>query len=69
MTSEETHQLKTPLVAPFGTPVDRDAVQEVWDTFIVPTQSDDAPPQSVEERILMAILRAVYQALPEGEEQ
>ena len=65
MNDTETHPMKTPLVAPFGIPVTRSGVQDVWDTFVKPMQADDAGPQSVEDRILMAILRAVYEALPE----
>ncbi|WP_214429835.1 hypothetical protein, partial [Escherichia coli] len=41
-------------------------VQDVWDTFVKPGQSDDAPPQSAEMRALMGILRAVHAALEDG---
>ena len=58
--------MHTPLVQPFGVPLDRRSyVQGVWDVFVKPLQSDDAAPQSIEDRFLMAILRAVYEALPE----
>ena len=50
-------------VAPLGFDVTPDMVQGVWDTFVKPSQSDDAPPQSAEMRVLMAILRGVYMAL------
>lgn len=53
-----------PVSAPLGLPVTRDGVREVWDAYIVPTQQDEFAPQSVETRQLMAILRAVYVALP-----
>lgn len=65
--NEQTYKMKTPWVAPFGAPVTRRDVQNVWDVFVKPTQSDDAPPQSVEDRTLAAILRSVYDALPEEE--
>ena len=67
MMKEEVFEMRRPLVAPFGVPVTRGAVEDVWDVFVKPTQSDDAPPQSVEDRVLMAILRAVYDALPDEE--
>lgn len=47
-----------PTIRPLGIPVDRDAVQEVWDAFVKPEQEAGLP-QSVEMRTLMAILRAV----------
>lgn len=56
-------------IAPFGGEVDRDAVREVWETFIRPTQAADAPPQSIETRTLMAILRGVYGMLPPTERE
>lgn len=56
-------------IAPFGGEVDRDALREVWEAFIRPTQADDAPPQSVETRTLMAILRGVYGMLPPTERE
>lgn len=65
--SEKRITIPVPLVAPFGFEVDTPAmVQEVWDTFVKPSQSDDAPPQSGEMRVLMAILRAVAQGLDEA---
>lgn len=65
--SDRPYRMQAPLVAPFGAPVTRRDVQNVWDVFVKPTQSDDAPPQSVEDRTLAAILRSVYDALPEEE--
>jgi len=54
-----------PRVRPLGIPVDTvSGVQEVWDAFIKPAQ-DRGDIQSVEERVLMAILRAVYQGIDE----
>lgn len=50
-------------VAPTGYQVTAPMVEEVWNTFIKPGQNDDAPPQSAETRVLMAILRGVYAAL------
>lgn len=53
-----------PLVQPTGMQVNSvGMIQEVWDTFVKPTQSDNAPPQSVEVRTLMAILRSMYAGL------
>jgi hypothetical protein len=52
-----------PLVAPFGTRIDRpEYVQEVWDAFVKPEQDAGLPP-SVEMRLLMAILRAMHKGL------
>jgi hypothetical protein len=49
-----------PVVAPLGIPVEtKEEVYAVWDAFVKPEQ-DVGIPQSVEMRILMAILRAVY---------
>lgn len=64
---KESIIIPVPLVAPFGIPVTSGAVRDVWDTFIKPMQTDDAPPQDIETRILMAILRAVHQGLLEAE--
>lgn len=61
-------QIPVPLVRPLGISVTTDAVQEVWDTFIKPVQ-DRGDVQSVEDRILMAILRAVYEGLQIAEAQ
>ena len=56
--------IPTPMVAPFGIPVDKaELVHDVWSAFIEPGQKPDARPQSVEERALMAILRAVHEGL------
>lgn len=55
--------IPTPSVAPLGVPVDKkEFVQEVWDSFIKPRQ-ESGELQSAEERVLMAILRAVYEGL------
>ena len=61
-----TFPLPQPLIAPLGVKVTPAMVQEVWDTFVKPTQSNDAPPQSIEMRALMGILRAVHAALEAG---
>ena len=55
-------------VRPLGLDLDASAVQEVWDTFVKP-QQDSGELQSVEDRILMAILRTMYAIFPapEGE--
>ena len=52
-------------VLPIMVPLTREAVQMAWDVFVKPMQSDDARPQSIEDRILMACLRTVYANLPE----
>lgn len=57
-----------PEMAPFGTPVTYSGVQDVWDAFVTPGQDDDAPPQSVEMRMLMAILRSVAAGMIEAGE-
>lgn len=54
---------KKPTVAPFGYEVTSEMVQGVWDVFVKPSQSDDAPPQSAEMRVLMGILRWAYEEL------
>lgn len=51
-----------PTVRPLGYEVTAEMVQEVWDAYIKPGQ-DAGMPQSVEERVLMAILRSVYAGL------
>lgn len=51
-----------PLVWPFGLPITAGGVQDVWDCFVKPDQ-DAGNPQSVEMRLLMAILRAVAAGL------
>lgn len=61
-----TFSLPQPLMAPIGVEVAPAMVQDVWDTFVKPGQSDDAPPQSAEMRALMGILRAVHAALEAG---
>ena len=58
----ETIRIPVPAVAPLGIPVDRDSLREVWDCYVKPGQ-DAGDLQSVEERILMAVLRAVYVGL------
>lgn len=63
----EEEELKTfkcpvPIMAPFGAELPSSAVQEVWDTYIKPGQ-DKGDPQSIEERALMAILRAVFKGM------
>lgn len=55
-----------PLVRPLGFPVDRDAVREVWNEFVV---KPNEIVQSIETRCLMAILRAVYAGLPPTEKE
>ena len=58
-----TITIPVPSVAPLGIPVDSpEAVREVWDAFVKPEQ-DAGIPQSVEMRVLMAILRAVHAGL------
>lgn len=56
----------TPTFAPFGVEVTAPMVHEVWDVFVKPAQSDDAPPQSVEMRVLMGILRWTHDQLSSG---
>lgn len=53
-----------PKVLPLGVPANRDALQMVWDSYVQPTQDEELPP-STELRILMAVLRAVYEGLDE----
>lgn len=53
-----------PEVNPLGYDLTRDMVREVWNEYVVPTQDDWAPPQSVETRVLMSILRFAYIQLP-----
>jgi hypothetical protein len=58
-------RVRIPLIAPLGLPLDkRSYMQEIWDTFVKPEQEMEIP-QSAEMRALMAVLRAVYSALPE----
>lgn len=63
MTEPEYLRLPRPMVAPLGMPINSaEAVHEVWDTFVKPGQ-DEGRIQSVEDRTLMSILRAVHEAL------
>lgn len=64
--SDKTVVIPVPTVAPMGQEVDAAGVQMVWDTFVKPGQ-DRGDIQSIEDRYLMAILRAVFAGLdPEG---
>jgi hypothetical protein len=54
-------------VAPLGIPLDRDAIREAWEEFVVRLQ--DGRLQSVEDRILMAALRSLYNILPPTEQE
>lgn len=58
----ESITIPMPMVRPLGIPVTKEAVQEVWDTYVKPDQDAEVPP-SAEMRILMAILRSVYEGL------
>jgi len=51
-----------PTVMPFGSELLPEHAQEVWDTFVKPDQ-DAGNLQSVEMRMLMAILRAFAQGV------
>jgi hypothetical protein len=63
--SRKMMAIPVPVVAPLGWEVDDPkVVQEVWDTFVKPEQ-EAGTPQSGEMRVLMAILRAVYEGLSE----
>lgn len=63
MLDKEAIVIPMPKVAPLGVPVNKaEYVQEVWDAFVKPDQ-DTGLPQSVEMRVLMAILRAVHKGL------
>lgn len=63
MTDQSTIEIPVPRVAPLMIPLDDPAmVQEVWDVFVKPDQEAGIP-QSVEMRMLMAILRAVHAGL------
>lgn len=61
-----TFECPIPIVAPLGQEVDSKAVREVWDTYIRPGQ-ERGDVQSIEERLLMSILRAVYAGLTRHE--
>lgn len=64
--SAATFACPVPIVAPLGTALDKpEYVQEVWDAFVKPDQ-DSGLPQSVEMRMLMAILRAVHKGLSDA---
>ena len=65
----DTVVIAVPMVRPLWTPLDQpEYIQEVWDTFVKPEQDAEVP-QSVEMRMLMAILRSVYDGLAMGAEQ
>ena len=51
--------IPVPQMAPFGDQINIDSVREVWNAFVKPDQ-DAGNVQSVEMRLLMAILRATF---------
>lgn len=62
-------EMPVPAARPFGVEVLPEHAQEVWDAFVLPDQATEMP-QSVEMRMLMAILRAFAQGrLREGSNQ
>lgn len=62
---QKTVVIPVPLVLPLGQEVDASGVKAVWDLYIKPGQAAGEP-QSIEERYLMAILRAVNAGLETG---
>jgi hypothetical protein len=63
VSAQRTITIPVPIVAPTGSELDKpEYVQEVWDAFVKPEQDAEIP-QSVEMRLLMAILRAVHAGL------
>jgi hypothetical protein len=57
--------IPVPLVMPLGWPLkSKKVVEEVWDVFVKPEQERGNPP-SIEMRCLVAILRAVWEGMPE----
>lgn len=61
--SEHLIAIPVPRMAPFGDRViDPSAIQEIWDAFVKPDQERQVP-QSIEMRLLMAVLRAVYEGM------
>lgn len=63
--------MPVPIVRPLGTEFTPEYTQEVWDAFVKPDQ-DAGNLQSVEMRMLMALLRAysqgaVQEEVPDGE--
>jgi len=62
----DTIEIPIPIVRPFGSRLDKaEYVQEVWDAYVKPEQDAELPP-SVEMRLLMAILRSVYQGFTDA---
>ena len=62
---QKTVVIPVPVVVPTGIEVDAAGVQMVWDEF-VNRQQATGNPQPIEERYLMAILRAVNVGLATG---
>jgi hypothetical protein len=61
----KTMTIPVPLVMPLGWPLEnKKVVEEVWDVFVKPAQERGDLP-SIEMRVLMAILRAVYEGMPD----
>jgi len=51
------------LVAPLGYPIIHpESIHDIWDVYIKPSQ-ERGDPQSIEERMLMAVLRSVHAGL------
>ena len=49
-----------PHTRPLDVPVSAEALKEAWDTLVVPLADG---PQSIEVRVLMATVRAVYDGM------
>lgn len=64
----KTLTIPHPTVRPLGQKVTRDELRAVWEVFVKPGQ-DAGELQSIEDRILMGVLRAVYEGLPETESE
>lgn len=62
MAEDKIIRIPVPIVAPLGQEVEPDDIRMVWDAFVKPTQMAGEP-QSMEMRILMAVLRAVNAGL------
>lgn len=50
-----------PAIRPLGIPVSAGGVKEAWDAIIAPLAGEG--PQSVELRVLMAVVRSVYDGM------
>lgn len=61
--------METPLIMPLGIELHPEGAKEIWDAYIAPGQNDPDHVQSIEERMLMGLLRAFHQGEIVGDKE